>query len=137
MKAKKLRPLQTSRTGADESGSDCELYDWRVIRDRNRDFLSNTAFGLALSPEVIQPIRNQDNFPRLSSGLSVNLYIQVSHLSSCLDTELGRGKLHVYLYCHTSHQYAPLPPPTVKQTSWVSEPAWIPALITGPCSIPL
>jgi len=91
MKAKKLRPLQTSRNGVDESESDWGLYDWRVIRDRNRDFLSSTAFGLALGPEVILPKRNQDNFPRVSSGLRVNLYIHSPHSSSCLDTQLGRG----------------------------------------------
>jgi len=43
MKANKLRLLQTSRTGLAEPGSDWGLYDWRVIQDRNSDFLSSTA----------------------------------------------------------------------------------------------
>jgi hypothetical protein len=131
MKAKTLRPLQTSRTGVAESRSDWQLYTWRVIRDRNRDFLPSTAFGLALGPEVILPKWHQDSFPRLSSGLRVNLYIHSPHSSSCLDTQLGRGQIHLYLYCQTSHQYAPPPPPIGKHTSWVSEPSWIRAFITG------
>jgi hypothetical protein len=140
MKAKELRLLQTSRTGVAESGSDWGLYDWRVIRDRNRHFLSSTAFGLALGPEVILPKRNQDSIPRVSSGLRVNLYTHSPISSSCLDTQLGRGQLHLYLYCHTPHQYAPIPPPTGKQSSWVSEPGRIRALITDPlpvlCCVP-
>jgi hypothetical protein len=131
MKANKLRPLQTSRTGVAESVSDWGPYDWRIIQERIRDFLSSTAFGLALGPEVILPKRNQDNFPQVSSGLRVNLYIHSPHSSSCLDTQLGRGQLLLHLYCHTSHQYAPPPPPTGKQTAWVSDPAWSRTLITG------
>lgn len=141
MKANKLRPFRRSRTGVAQSGRDWGLYDWRVIRDRNRGILSCTAFRLALGPEVILPEPNQDIFPRVSSGLTVNLHIHSPHSSSRLDTQLGSVQLHLYLYCHTSHhQYALLPPPTGKQTTWVSEPAWIRALITGPlpllCCVP-
>ena len=116
------------------------LYDWRIIRDRNRNILSSTASRLALHPEDLLHKRNQGNFPRVSSDMRVNLYICYPHSPSCLDTQLGRGQLHLSLYRHTSHQYAPSPPSTGKQIPWLSEPTWIRVLTTGPlpvlCCVP-